>query len=100
MQPATAVDFELKQRMAWRQRNVIAHTRVPTADEQPPRIRIDLDLADQPFDLIDAVRLRIIAAKRAPQIAVNRAEIAGFAAKSRRLFLGRPFGPNIDAASE
>ena len=63
MKRCAIFDLELKQRMARRQGYVVTYARVPTADQQPPRIRIFLYFLYQSCDLVDAIELRILSAK-------------------------------------
>src|SRR5437899_7507239 len=97
MKRSLIFDLELKQRMTWRQVNVVRFARIPAADDQAPRVRIRLNLINQPRYLIDAIASRIMAAERTPQISVNRPEVARFAPKSPRVFFIRPLFPDIDA---
>src|SRR5258706_539917 len=92
------LNLELKQRVTWRKFDVIAFARVPTADNQTPRIRIRFDLIDQTRNLIDAVSLRIMPAEGTPEVSVHWPKIARLAAKAPRVLCVSPFLPNVDAA--
>ena len=63
MREGSVFDLKLKQRMTRRQIDIVTFARVPTADNQPARIRIRFDFINQPGYLIDAVGLRIISAE-------------------------------------
>ena len=90
------LDFELEQRMTRRQINLIAFTRIPTADNQAARIRVRFDFINQTRDLIEAVRLWIMAAEGTPKVSIHRPEIAGLATETPRVLGIGPFLPNID----
>ena len=69
-------DVELEHRVAGHQRHVGQIGDVPGADDQPPRIRVALDLVDDPADLVD---LAAVGGRPAsPLFAVDRAEFAVF----------------------
>src|ERR1051326_4428026 len=95
---STFFDLELKQRVTGRKIDVVALARVPATYDQSTRIWIRFDLVNQPRYLIDSVVVRVMTAERAPEISVNRAEVAGFAAKATRVLFISPFLPNIHAA--
>src|SRR2546423_1006119 len=97
MEDALLFHLELKQRMTWRQINVVALARVPAANNQAPRVWIRFDLIDEASNLIDTIAFRIMAAERTPEISVNRAKVAGCAAKTSRVFVVGPLFPNVDA---
>src|SRR6516165_7486063 len=59
VQRPPVLDLELEQRVTRRQCDLITNSRVPTRNDQSSRIRICLDLPDQPSDLVDAVQLRV-----------------------------------------
>src|SRR6266403_1085179 len=92
------LNFELKQRVTWRQVDFIAFARVPAANNQTPRIGIRFDLIDQTRNLIDAVSLRIMPAEGTPEVSVHWPKIARLAAKAPRVLCVRPFLPDVDAA--
>src|SRR5690242_12296426 len=54
------------------------------------------NLFEQLRNLIDAVLLRIVTAKRPPQIPVNWSKISRRPAKLARVFVVGPLGPNVD----
>src|SRR5437899_1610149 len=95
MEHALLFDFELKQRVTWRQIDIVALARVPAADNQTPRVRLRLDLSDQSSNLVHAISPGIMAAERTPEIAVNRTQIARFTAKAPRVVFISPFSPNV-----
>src|SRR6266403_5684875 len=92
------LNFELKQRVTWRQVDFIAFARVPAANNQTPRIRIRFDLIDQTRNLIDAVSLRIMPAEGSPEISINRPKIARFACKAPWVRCVRASLSAVDAA--
>ncbi len=67
-------DIELEQAMTGRQFHALDVRHVPGRDDEPARIRVALDLADEPGDLI--VGLAVGTGPRAPLLAIDRAEIA------------------------
>ena len=90
-------DFELKQGVTRWQIDIVAFARIPATDDQAARIGIRFDLVYQTRDLIDTVSLRVMPAERAPQVTVNRTEIARLAAESSCVFFIRPFFPDVHA---
>jgi hypothetical protein len=66
MKYACPLYLELKERVARRKVNAVALSGVPARDNQPTRVRIPLNLADEPGYLVYAVSLRVVAAERAP----------------------------------
>ena len=97
-----ALDVELEQRVAGRQRDFFGFFRVPAADEEAPALRVAFDLREHARDLIDAVgrvaALGLGGSEVAPLVAVHRAEVTGVASEARSLLGGRPFVPDGDAA--
>src|SRR5829696_8171467 len=75
VQNASVLDFELEESVARRKIDVLSLAWIPTGDDQSARIRIGLDQVYEIGDLIDAVALGIVSAKRAPEIAVNWSKI-------------------------
>src|ERR1043166_6923677 len=90
-------DFELKNRVTRRQIDVVTFAWVPTAHDQPAGKWIRFDLFNQAGNLIHAVPVGIMAAKRSPKITINRAEIAWLASKPPRMLLIGPLFPNVYA---
>src|SRR5258708_1760449 len=91
-------DLELKQRMTWRQVDIIAFARVPAAHNQSSRIWIRFDLVNQTRDLIDAVRLWIMPPEGAPEVSINWPKIPGLSAEAPRVLSISPFLPDVHAA--
>src|SRR5678816_1323042 len=60
MQGLSIFDLELKQRVTRRQSNLVARLGMPAGNDQTTRVRVRLDLANEPLDLVDAVALGII----------------------------------------
>ena len=57
--------------MAGRQVNLVRDARVPARDDETARVRVVLNLSDEACDLVNAVARRVVAAKRAPEVAVD-----------------------------
>src|ERR1051325_3014866 len=98
MENASILDFELKQRMTRRQVDVFSLSRIPAGHDQAARIGVGFYLSNQITDLVHSVLLRIISAKRAPQVTVNWSKIARRPPELRSVLLVGPLGPDVDAA--
>src|SRR6185369_17775316 len=72
---ATIRNFELKERVARRKIDVVSLAWIPTGDNQTARIRIGTNLFQQVGDLVHAVLLRIVSAKRTPEITIDWSKI-------------------------
>src|SRR5712691_1593363 len=82
----SVLHVELKQRVTRRQRHLVGLRRIPRAYDQPPALRIFLDLLD---DVVDLIYARAVwAAPVHPLRAVDAAEIA---------VLVRPLIPDRDS---
>src|SRR2546421_4185969 len=81
----TLLNFELKQRVTWRQIDVVTFARVPAADDQSSRIGIRFDLINQSRDLINAVAFWIVPPERSPEVSINGAHVTRFAPKPARM---------------
>ena len=95
VQEVLSLNLEVKQCMAWRQIHFVAALWIPPGDDKPSGVRICLNLVKESGDLVDAVPVRIIPAKRPPKIAVYRSEIAWFSPKSTGVGFIRPFLPDV-----
>src|ERR1041384_6554507 len=98
MEHTLLFDLELKNRVTRRQVNFVGDARIPTRDEQPPRVWVTFDLFDESCDLIDAVARRIMPAERAPEITIDGAEITRRAPEPARVFEVGPLLPDVHAA--
>ncbi len=83
--------------MTWREVDSIRFAWIPAADNQAPRIGIRIDLANQTRNLIDAVTLGVMSAKRAPKITINGAEVSCLSTEAARMFVIGPFLPDVNA---
>src|SRR5438552_11924792 len=83
--------------MAWRQVHILSLARIPTSDNQTPRVLVVLNFADQIRDLINAIAFRIVSTKRAPQVTIYWPKIARWASETFSVRVIRPLGPNIHA---
>ena len=81
----SVVGVELEHCVARRQRHLIDVRRIPRAHDEPPGIRIALELLDQIGDLVNDTAVGSL--PRPPLLAINRPEVAVFV---------RPFVPNGD----
>ena len=72
MQQGVVLNLELKQSVARRQVDFVSVARVPSGNDQPTRIGIALDFGDQVRNLIDSIARGVAAAKRTPEITINR----------------------------
>jgi len=72
----------MEQSVARRQIDVVSLMRIPTSHDQTPRIGIRFDLVDQAGNLINAVTIRIVTAKRTPEITIDRSKITSLSTKS------------------
>lgn len=97
MERATALDLELEERVTRREVDRVGDARVPARDDEAARVRVALNLADEPRDLVDAVARRVVAAERAPEVAVDGAEVALLAPEAARVFEVGPLLPDVDA---
>src|SRR6266436_496913 len=95
---AVPLNLKLKQRMTWRQVDVIAFSWIPAAHNQTPRIRVRFDFLNQARNLIDAVRVGIVPAEGTPEVTVHGPKIAGLATKTLRVLCVSPFLPDVHAA--
>src|SRR5215204_2391495 len=94
---AAALDLELEERVARRQINLVRDARVPARDDEAARVRVTPNLIHEPRDLIHAVALRVMTAERAPEVAVDGAEVSFGAAKAARVSEVGPLLPDVHA---
>jgi hypothetical protein len=92
---APALDLELEERVARRQVNAVCDARVPARDDEAARVRVVPDVSDEAGDLVNAVARRVVAAKTAPEVAVDRAEVAFGATEARRMLTVGPLLPDV-----
>src|SRR5690554_5114501 len=87
-------DVELEERMAGRESDLIGLEGIPSRDDVAASVWVRLEPLDELRDLIEAVRQVAIGplgrAEIPPLVAVDRPEIALFAAKAGRLIRRRP----------
>ena len=95
VQHAPVFHLKLKQRVAGWQVHFVSLARVPTRHDQSSRVWIPLNLVNEIGDLIHTIALRIITAEGAPEITVNRTEIAGLPVEAPGMFFVGPFGPDV-----
>src|SRR3989440_5781843 len=94
---ATALDFKLKERVAGREVYVVCDARVPACDDEAARVRVVPNLAYESGDLVNAVARGVVAAERAPEVAVDGAEVTLRASEALRMLLVGPLLPDVNA---
>src|SRR2546423_10025956 len=97
MKSATALDLKLKDGVARRKVYVVGDARVPARDDEAARVRVVPNLAYEARDLVNAVARGVVAAVRAPEVAVHGAEVALRATEALRMLLVGPLLPDVNA---
>src|ERR1044072_4189651 len=89
-------NFELKERMTGRQVHQLTLRGVPARDDQATRVRVPFDVVDEARKLVNAVSLRIVAAKGTAEVAVHRPQIARRTTEAARMLFFSPLLPQVN----
>src|SRR6185295_7601723 len=96
VQNSAILYFELKQRVAWRQIDVVSLSWIPTSHNQTSGIRIGTYLFNESGNLIDAIFHRVVTSERTPEITINWSQISSLPAELPRVIFISPFRPDVD----